>query len=227
MTHTPTNTIDLLLEEWRALCEAEKKAEASLAQIRREKGEWLEKKKAEVGHGMFMEFCQIAGIHERQVRRDKAWASATANRTHVSVLDRALPTVRAQNAFAAKSTPLSVRREVIDEAMNNPDKVYTEAELQEKITLARGRMLHDHLTETDKLKSRIKELEDSQPFDVDYARKQEAARCGNHLVMSLDQITAEVQRFVDLKEYFDDRTVSMIEGKLKSLKTKIQLTARL
>lgn len=140
-------------------------------------------------------------------------------------LSEALPDQRSVKAFA--NAPLSVRREVIDEAMNNPDKVYTEAELKQKVNAAKGELTLEHLKETDQLKARIKELEDSQPFDVDYARKQEAARCGNHLVQSVDQITAEVQRFVDLKEYFDPRTVSIIEDKLSQLRIKIQSKARL
>lgn len=236
MTQTPTTTIDLLLEEWSRLCDAEKKAEENLAAARRAKGQFLTRIKEELEHGQYEEFCRRAGISRRESVNAKQWSDATSNAPHVELLDRALPTVRAQNAFAAKSTPISVRRQIIDEAMDSPDKIYSEADVKNKVLAAKASVAielekkhqEDHAEMVAELE-RLSKLEKlgKDGFDPVYARNQRVARIGNHLVMGLAQIEADIKSYLGEKKHYHQETQGIIDRQLKSLKNTIITQGRL
>jgi hypothetical protein len=129
-------------------------------------------------------------------------------------LSAALPTERAVKAFA--KAPTTIKKEIVNEAMSNPGKTYTEAEIQGLLNKC-GELERKNIN----LKNEKDELEDrlqaSNPFDVDNARRLRLSRIVGHFLNGIPSWEADVKNYVHEIDFVQDSERKSVDPLLKSL----------
>ena len=116
--------------------------------------------------------------------------------------------------------------------MSHPERTYSEADVRAKVIAAKASVAMELEQQFDKkheeLLTELQRLSDLEQqgqgrFDPAFARQERVSRIGNHLVLGLSSIEADIQMFFDERKYFHPETVEIIERKLKSLKNALTL----
>lgn len=129
-------------------------------------------------------------------------------------LSSALPTERAVKAYA--KAPTTIKKEIVNEAMSNPEKTFTQAEIQDLLDKC-DELERKTATQREEIDSLEDKLEASNPFDVDNARRLRLSRIVGHFLNGIPSWEADVKNYVNEIDFVQDSERKSVDPLLKSL----------